>query len=641
MRSRKIKRRKRNRKYLLINNSVIKTAVLRIVVLFVAATISWGGISAIGNTLSYLNDTQESPVNNFSAATLNFSLDSPPDFSPEVTPDNPNATRDIHVANTGILDFNYKVKIADASGMLCDYLNLSADLDSVNKYSGALNSFAANGGKFSDSGNHWNFTATLTSNNPTLQSQACTFNFVYSGEQIGGAGFSDQEIILNTITSGVWQKVVINKVYYDPDASHGTDLVNEWIELYNILNAPINISGWKVCDNTSCDIIPSSDLIPAHGFAVITGSSSTFNYWDIPSGVVKIVLVDGKIGNGLSDSSDRVILKTANNVEVDAMSYGTDEYAFNPACPDVARGHILARVPTGLDTNAASDWKDLALPRITVVWPNGGEVLYVGRTYTLKWSATNSNGPDTDLSIDIWYSSDSGSTWANIARGAPNNGAYSWRVPLCLDDGKGGCYSVVSHMGRIKVVAWGPENFMVQAWDISNNDFCPPIDYSLLTDQEKAQVEQMLSDGTLTSADIVNRDVNVLPAAGSQASADTTDSQTDPSETDVVVPSVGTLVPDTSTDNVAASDSVSEQNFVPVATPDSNSDTAPVNSTLPPDPINSPDATPVIIPAPETSTVLPSPTDSSSGVVNNDSAAGNTTAGDTSDATTSTDSASQ
>jgi hypothetical protein len=191
-----------------------------------------------------------------------------------------------------------------------------------------------------------------------------------------------------------------------------------------------------------------------------------------------------------------------------------------------------------------SDWHDLALPIVNMVWPNGGEVLYVGETTSLLWSAINPNGSDSALGIDIWYSADSGSTWAKIAANIENDGVFEWRVPLYIGD-----YYVPSHLGRIKVMAFGPENFMAQAWDISDHDFCPPVDYNLLTEEERAQVDQLLANGILTEADIINKMqavsgedlnlglnlagevTNVLPVEELNQKESTT-SQTDASTTD-------------------------------------------------------------------------------------------------------------
>ena len=291
--------------------------------------------------------------------------------------------------------------------------------------------------------------------------------------------------------------IVINKVYYDVDKEHGTEPYNEFIELYNPSRNEINLSNWTIGDNTSQDVIPSGTIIPAHGYLLITGNSSTFGYWDIPDEVIKIVLSDGEIGNGLANTDDRVILKTPDGVEVDAMSYGTDTYAFNPSCPDVDEGHMLGRYPNGFDTDTAADWKDYGLPTVHVDYPNGGETFYVGRSYHIKWTATNPSGSNSDLLIDLYYSADSGATWANIVMSTENDGDYYWRVPLFIGE-VGSGYYVPSAKGKIKAVAHNKNNFMVNDWDMTDKDFCPPIDYSLLTPEE---AEYLMSLENLTGGD--------------------------------------------------------------------------------------------------------------------------------------------
>jgi hypothetical protein len=341
-----------------------------------------------------------------------------------------------------------------------------------------------------------------------LQNKTCKFDFVFDGNQIGGAGFYDQEVIPNTITSGIWLKVVINKVYYDVDANHGTEPKNEWIELYNPTNEAVNLKDWVVCDKDNCAVINPNVSIPALGYALLSHDASTWQYWEILNGVIEIHQLGGSLFD-LNNDADMLILKNSTSQIIDQMNWGIptstwpnyNSNIWNPGVPDVVEGHMLGRVPTGYDTDQPSDWHYLGLPQVTVNWPNGGEVLYVGQTYTLQWTATNPNGPTSSLSIDIYYSKNSGSTWAKIATSTANNGVFEWRIPLYI-----GSYYVPSHDARIKVVATGPENFMVQAWDMSDADFCPPIDYSLLTDEEKTQVEQLLADGILTEADIINRE---------------------------------------------------------------------------------------------------------------------------------------
>ena len=194
--------------------------------------------------------------------------------------------------------------------------------------------------------------------------------------------FFDTEIVSgNTFRAGYWTtpppptpaQVVINEVYYDVDSAHqnaGTENHNEWIELYNAGPGAVDISGWIIEDDgpaVSADIIPSTPPIPADTFIVITPHSSTWGYWlTIPSEAVKIVLTstDTKIGNGLNNQSDRVILKDNNGIEVDAVSWGTDPYAFGAGNGLTSTGpsKSIARKTKGVDTDSPDDWGVLDTP---------------------------------------------------------------------------------------------------------------------------------------------------------------------------------------------------------------------------------------------------------------------------------------
>jgi len=527
---------------------LIKNSILKIVIFSIIVGLNWTGLSAVIETIAYYNDIENSNINTYEAGTLDFYLDSPSsNFVPLEIVSNMKAgdsvTRDISVIKeTNSNSFQYNAQTVKTGGNLdfCNILKLEAKLEGKVKYSDGLMNLNLTPPIVigADGQDDWIFTVTLPTGATFTPGEVCQIKFVFDGSQTKndlpfGQGFNDTEEITSSFAAG---GIKINKVYYDVDAEHGSEPGNEWIEIYNPLDNPVDISGWTIADSTSTDTIPTSAPIPAHGFAIITGSDTTWDYWEIPNDIIKIVLTDGEIGNGLDNDSDRVMLKLPSGTIDDAMSYGTDTSAFDPPCPDVAEGHILARVPTGVDTDTASDWHDLGLPQVTVIWPDGGEVLYVGQTDTLQWTATNPNGTDTALTIDIWYSRDSGSTWANIVKGTENDGAYDWRIPLFI-----GSYYVPSHHARIKVVAYGPENFMMQAWDMSNADFCPPIDYSLLTEEEKAQVEQLLTDGILTEADIINRDIM------DSGEATTTDDGTTTEDVATTTEEIATTTEETST----------------------------------------------------------------------------------------------
>jgi len=272
----KRKNQKRN-KFLAIRNSL-----LRITVFLVIVGLNWAGLSAVIETLAYFNDTEDSPQNVFSASTLDFSIPPAPDFSPVITPDT-SSSRNISLTNDGILGFQYTVSTTNFSGELCDYLNLSAVLDGNFATSSSLKTFNYYAGEFSTSTDDWQFTATLTDDDPVLQNKTCNFDFVFAGTQIGGAGFYDQEIISNIITSGKWiislGDVVINELMWMGSYKKPKD---EWIELRNMTSYPIDLSGWQLTRLIGFGVgkkekliltISSGKTIPANGYFLISNFS--------------------------------------------------------------------------------------------------------------------------------------------------------------------------------------------------------------------------------------------------------------------------------------------------------------------------------------------------------------------------------
>jgi hypothetical protein len=199
---------------------------------------------------------------------------------------------------------------------------------------------------------------TLTNNGWRLadaneSSQSSTLTGDFFSQENGDYDHRPELDVVFTTPPATTAYPVINEVFYDtPTAGEK----NEWVEIYNPTNATVDISGWKICDNNSCDTIPASSPIPAKGYAVITADNSTWALWpSIPAGTIKIVL-GSSIGNGLANAGDRVILQYSSGVEIDAMSYGTDTYAFTPSVPVTEKADDLARIVKGYDTGSEEDW---------------------------------------------------------------------------------------------------------------------------------------------------------------------------------------------------------------------------------------------------------------------------------------------
>ncbi len=158
--------------------------------------------------------------------------------------------------------------------------------------------------------------------------------------------------------------LLISEVHYDPDTTHGAD-DNEWIEIYNPTNAPVNLSTWVLADASTFDKFPHGTIIPAKGYVVASNSSTTPSFWSMPVGTV-FVSFENNIGNALGNAGDVVMLQNTSGATttVDSMSWGTNATGFvsGPAATDVEDGHSLERVSLSADTDTAADWADSAIP---------------------------------------------------------------------------------------------------------------------------------------------------------------------------------------------------------------------------------------------------------------------------------------
>jgi hypothetical protein len=67
-----------------------------------------------------------------------------------------------------------------------------------------------------------------------------------------------------------------------------------------------------------------------------------------------------------------------------------------------------------------------APPAMTVLAPNGGEILDAQSSSTITWNATD----DVAVTrVDLHYSTDGGGSFAPVAIGIPNSGSYLWSIP--------------------------------------------------------------------------------------------------------------------------------------------------------------------------------------------------------------------
>jgi parallel beta-helix repeat protein len=158
------------------------------------------------------------------------------------------------------------------------------------------------------------------------------------------------------------KKIVINEVYPYPNVTQGAN--EEWIEIYNLGELDINLTGWRIIDggNDLNYTIPAND-------SDWDGILESGSYLVFHIGGTLDTLAEDIYGNSasgvLNDTNDSISLLSANGTGIDFVRYGdcTDEppagTAWTETNPDSpVQGQSLGRDKDYTDTNDGSDWEN-------------------------------------------------------------------------------------------------------------------------------------------------------------------------------------------------------------------------------------------------------------------------------------------
>jgi phosphatidylserine/phosphatidylglycerophosphate/cardiolipin synthase-like enzyme len=173
---------------------------------------------------------------------------------------------------------------------------------------------------------------------------------------------------------------LISEIFYDPAG----DDAAEFIELVNPTTQPIYLTGWAIGDAVDPadfeDVrrFPEQTWLPGRETLVIALTAS--GLWEafgiLPDfevldtmAIVPDLIDDPNWGDPqatlqLGNSGDEVILRTPDDVVVDAVAYGDGAFPGTIACALLAApGHTLERFPYWLDTNdCPADFRDWLFP---------------------------------------------------------------------------------------------------------------------------------------------------------------------------------------------------------------------------------------------------------------------------------------
>lgn len=168
---------------------------------------------------------------------------------------------------------------------------------------------------------------------------------IFFGVGATSSYFSDSKIVTgNVFSTGSWESLVINEVYFNIAETHGEEGKNEWIEIYNKGKNSVNLKGFVIENKEgSFTITTNSVWVPAGGTALISHNSGTWRFWEVPKNIPTVNL-PGNFGSNdwLINSGDHLILKNPAGAILSAVSWGDDKTYCN--LPTVLAGNSLSFV---------------------------------------------------------------------------------------------------------------------------------------------------------------------------------------------------------------------------------------------------------------------------------------------------------
>jgi hypothetical protein len=182
-------------------------------------------------------------------------------------------------------------------------------------------------------------------------------------------------------------------------------------------------------DTLKIDVVdtrpPAIKLLSPHGGEVYAGGSSVLVCWEPATDVVGIppkpitlyysvdggdwqLITQGEDNDGRFDWRTPPLNSADVKIKIEAMD---------------SAGNV------GDDASPASFTVDSTPPTVTVLSPNGGEILRGGDVSPITWQPATDNLGLREAPIRLLYSADNGASWQLIAEGELNDGRFDWNVP--------------------------------------------------------------------------------------------------------------------------------------------------------------------------------------------------------------------
>lgn len=123
------------------------------------------------------------------------------------------------------------------------------------------------------------------------------------------------------------RQLVINEIMFEPEVGW-----NEWAELYNAGDEPIDIGGWTIEDLPTATgsvvrlaLPPTSIAVPPSSFVLLAADSSVMSqYPSLEGGSVPVVVLARASGFGLNNGSDGLIVRDRTGTVIDSVTYARE-----------------------------------------------------------------------------------------------------------------------------------------------------------------------------------------------------------------------------------------------------------------------------------------------------------------------------
>lgn len=166
--------------------------------------------------------------------------------------------------------------------------------------------------------------------------------------------------------------IVVNEVY-GGGGNGGSNFKNDFIELYNNSNVPVNLTGWSVQYNSAggtsnWQVTPLTGTIPAKGYYLVQQAAGTGGVSNLPTpdatGTISMAAGSGKVA--LVNNTTALTGQNPLNVTiVDKVAYGTvtgGGFEGTGPAPAPSAVNSIQRTPIGFDANNNSTDFTAGLP---------------------------------------------------------------------------------------------------------------------------------------------------------------------------------------------------------------------------------------------------------------------------------------